>query len=413
MSNSTKAKTYSLSNGITLVAEKMPNVQSVAVSLIVPIGAATDPLGFEGTAAILVEMFAKGAGAYNSRELSQAFEDLGAHRSSSSGVELSVFNVSLLGENIEQALRLLSTMILEPRFPTDELENVKSLALQDLRALEDEPASKVMVELAAKYYPSPLGRSQYGTVSGINAISIDSLREAYAKRFSPDGAILAVAGNFDWELLQACVVKYFSSWAGKKETPVIATTSRTNQAHHIALDSSQLQIALAYPSISYEHPKYYAAKVAVGLLSGGMAGRLFIEVREKRGLVYRVSASHSAIKGRAAIFAYAGTTPENGQETLDVMLKELRGLKFGITKDELARSLADMKSRLIIQSEMSSVRSSSIANDWWNLSRVRTVEEIKQGIEAVSIDAVVSYLEEFPVDPVTLVVLGSKPLELH
>ncbi|MCB0323988.1 MAG: insulinase family protein [Bdellovibrionales bacterium] len=177
-------------------------------------------------------------------------------------------------------------------------------------------------------------------------------------------------------------------------------------------DTSQVQIALAFPSVAIEHPDYYTARVAVGVLSGGMAGRLFVEVREKRGLVYRVSASHSAARGRAAVFASAGTTPENAEETLAVMLRELRNMKEGASDEELKRAKADLKSRLIMQSELSSVRASAMVNDWWNLKRLRTLEEIKAAIDKVTSADISRHFEEHPFEPATLVTLGPKALSL-
>jgi predicted Zn-dependent peptidase len=143
-----------------------------------------------------------------------------------------------------------------------------------------------------------------------------------------------------------------------------------------------------------------------------MAGRLFVEVREKRGLVYRVGSSHNASRGRAGVFASAGTTPENAEETLAVMLSEIRGLSSGASDDELQRAKADLKSRLIIQSESSSSRASTLINDWWNLKRVRTLEEIRQGIDAVTSADIEKYYQEVPVSPITLVTLGTKSLEV-
>jgi predicted Zn-dependent peptidase len=152
--------------------------------------------------------------------------------------------------------------------------------------------------------------------------------------------------------------------------------------------------------------------MAVGILSGGMAGRLFIEVREKRGLVYRVSASHSAARKRAAIICYAGTTTDRADETLQVMVNELRNLSKGVSEEELQRAKADLKSRIIMSSESSSARAGAIISDYWNLDRVRSLEEIKASIDKVSSQDIERHLNEFPVKPITLVTLGQKGLSI-
>ncbi len=403
---------HKLANGMTLLGEEIEHVSSAAISVLVPMGSALDPLGGEGASALLGELYNKGAGPWNAQELSDQFESIGLEKSHSSGIEVSVFSGACLAENLIKGLELLSVMLLEPRLAQEELESVKQLALQDLKALEDEPSSKVMSELAQEFYPYPFGRSQLGTKEGIEALTIEALREFYEKYFVPSHAILAVAGKFNWDELTKVVEARFGGWSGQGARLEVGSLGSSNKTRHLERSTSQVQIALAYPSVSFEHPQYYAARVGVSILSGGMSGRLFIEVREKRGLVYRVSASHSAAKNRAAIFASAGTTPENAQQTLQVMLGELSRVGQNISDEELGRAKADLKSRLIMQSELTSVRAPTLVNDWWNLGALRSLEEIKAGIEAVSIADIAAYAENWPVAPITLATLGPKKLEL-
>lgn len=403
---------HRLSNGIVLLAEEMDSVASAAFSVLVPVGSAVDPEGLEGASTLLNEMLNKGAGPWNSKELSDQFERLGVHRSQGSGIEVSIFSGSMLGENLLPAVKLFGRLLLEPLLPAEELDSVKQLALQELLSLEDEPSNKVMVELARCFYPHPFGRCQLGTKEGIEGAGIDALRAFFQRQFVPEGVIIGVAGKFDWPSLQAAVEGAFGGWRGSKVIPQPGKPAERDSQFHIQRDTSQLQIALAFPSVSFDNPDYYAAKTAVGVLSGGMAGRLFIEVREKRGLVYRVSASHSAARGRAAVFCYAGTTPEKAEETLSVMVTELRKLKDGVTEEELQRAKADLKSRIVMQGELSASRASALVNDWWNIGQVRSLEDIKRAIDAVTDADIRRHLLAFPVSPITLVSLGSKAMEL-
>lgn len=401
---------HKFSNGITLLGEEVPGVSSAACSILVPYGAARDSkLGISN---IVAEMFQKGAGGYSAKELSSEFEKIGAQLGYSTGMEVSVFSTVLLEENLKKAIKLYATKLLKPSFPEEELESVVQIVLQELASLEDSPASKAAVELHKAFYKDPFGRSHLGTIESVQDISIKDVREFYTANFLPGNSVISVAGKFNWQDVIETIEKEFSSWSGGQGLLESPEPASEKQVIHIEKDTQQVQIALAYPSARHSDPEYYTAKVAVGVLSGGMAGRLFIEVREKRGLVYRVSASHSAARGRAGIFAYAGTTPENAEETLSVMRKELGGLVDGISDDELARSKADLKSRIIMQGESSSMRASSLVNDWWNLGRVRTLAEIKNAIDVVSVDDVVNYAKKFPAEAITLVSLGSKKLEL-
>ena len=399
-------------NGVTLLGEEMPELASAALCTLIPVGSAIDPEGLEGATAVLMEMLQKGAGPWDSRGLSEQFEQIGVQRYSSAGVEVSICSASMVAEHLPRAIELFSTFLIEPRLPEAELESVRSLALQDIEALEDEPASKVMNELAKKFYPFPFGRSQLGTETGVNAITPQNLKSYYEQSMRRKRLLIGVSGRFDWEKIKQTVEKCFSRWKGESPQISVPPLGASGSVFDLQQETHQIQIAMAFPSVSFGHPDYYVARVANGVLSGGMAGRLFIEAREKRGLVYRVGASHSAARGRGAMFAFAGTTPENAEETLAVMMNELSGLAKGVTAEELARAKVDLKAAVIMQSELSAVRANALVNDWWNLGRLRELSEIREGIEAVKSEDIVRHSTEYPVRPVTLVTLGEKSLEL-
>ena len=132
-------------------------------------------------------------------------------------------------------------------------------------------------------------------------------------------------------------------------------------------------------------PDYYRARAAVAVLGGYSSARLFTEVREKRGLCYSVYASYESHRDRAALLCYAGTSPDRAQETLDVMLAELRRLgRDGIDHDELETMRAGLKSSLIMAQESSMSRSAALASDWYFLNRVRPLEEISAQLDALT-----------------------------
>lgn len=412
MSSLHKIHSAELAGGITVLGEEIPHLASAAFTILIGAGAATDPQQLPGASSLLSELMQKGAGDYDCRKLSEEFESYGAHRSQSSGIEVSTISCAQLGEHLHDSLSLYGTMLAEPWFPQSELASVQALALQDLAALEDEPSSKVMHELANRFYPAPFNRSQLGTKEGIESATAENLRAYYETVYADSPLVIGVAGSFDWDKLLATVSQAFAGRKGGSKRIEVGPLPTQSASYHEQRDTKQVQIALAYPSVPLDHPLYYVGKVAVSVLSGGMAGRLFIEVREKRGLVYRVSASQSAARGRSAIFASAGTTPENAEETLAVMCNELRNVAENLDEDELQRAKADLKSKVIMRGESSFVRSASLVNDWWNLNQIRSLDELRAGIDAVSIADIEQYAKSYPVEPITLMSLGPKALEL-
>ncbi len=396
-------------NGLTLLAERMDHVRSAAFNFLVPAGCVYDPPDQIGTASVLSEMIIRGAGNRDSRALSLALDNLGLDRDESVGQYHLRFWGSTLTRNILPGLEIYADILRRPHLPADELEAVISLAQQDLQSLEDEPRQKVMVELRRRHWPMPLGRDRRGTLESLGRITAKGLKKHFQKRFSPQSTILSVAGNIDWALLKDQVARSFGDWKGEAP-PTIAMETALGGIAHLEKETTQTQIALAYPSVPFGHADYYAAQGAVQVLSGGMAARLFTEVREKRGLCYSVYASYQTFKDRACILGYAGTTNERAQETLDVTVGELRRLGDGVSADEVQRVQAGLKSSVIMAEESTSARAGALASDWYYLGRVRPVEEVQASIDNLTPEAIVAYVNKYPPENMTLVTLGPKAL---
>lgn len=403
---------HTLANGMTLLAERMEHVRSAALNFLVPAGCVYDPPRYLGLATILADLITRGAGSRDSRALMLALDSLGLDRDESVGSMHLRFWGATLASNLPAALELYADILLRPHLPAAEMEPVRALALQDLHGLEDEPRQKVLVELRRRYYPDPLGRDRRGTPEGLQRLTSDKVREHFHNYFKPAGTILSVAGNIEWEPLREQVERLFGAWTGSPETPLKVGKAPQGRKH-LPKETTQTQIAIAYPTVPFGHPDYYAAQGAVQVLSGGMSARLFTEVREKRGLCYAVWASYQTFKDRACILCYAGTTTERAQETLDVTLGEIQRLQEGISEEELQRVKAGLKSSLIMQEESTSARAGALASDWYFLGRVRGLEEIHAEVEALSPAKILAHLRSYPPQDFTIVTLGPKPLRLR
>ena len=399
-----------LKNGLSVIVEEISHVESAAYELIIPGGIVTDKKGAVGASLICAELTSRGAGGMDSKALSNGFEDAGIRHGEGGGFDKVSYRGSLLAEKLPLALTLVSQMVLDPALPEDELSSIKSLYLQDIKALEDNPARKCMVELGKRYYPDPFARPSMGTIEGIENASIDEIEAVWKKNFTPSRAILSVAGKVNAKEVLDQVLKLFGNWSGESVVLPKFGELPKHESIHIESDSAQLQIALSYPSVKFGEPLYYTSKVGSGILSGGMFGRLFIEVREKRGLCYSVFARHSATKDFGTVTAYAGTTPARAQETLDVMVKELRSIPGTVTKEELQRAKANLKSSLIISEESAGARASSNASDYFLDGRVRSLDEISDRIDVVGLDSVDQFFTEYPANSFMLLTLGATKL---
>jgi predicted Zn-dependent peptidase len=402
-------------NGLVLVGEVMPGVQSAAFTLLIPAGAAyevADGINVGGGAATMVaEWITRGAGNRDSRCLLTALDNLGVIHSEGAQTLHTSLSAATLGRNLIPALEIFADIVLRPLCDDDEVEPIRALCLQNLRSLEDDPASKVIYELRRRHFPDPWGRPSPGTTEDICRLTSDSLRSFYRTAYRPNGTILGVAGAIDWPQLKNVVGRLFGGWRPQPD-PQLRERPRGPQRDHITRETQQIQIALAHPAATVVSPDYYRARAAVAILGGYSSARLFTEVREKRGLCYSVYASYESQRDRAALLCHAGTSTDRAQETLDVMLDELQRLgREGIELEELETMRAGLKSSLIMAQESSMSRSSTLASDWYFLRRVRPLEEISSELDALTPESVSRYAAGFASrTDLTILTLGPTPL---
>jgi predicted Zn-dependent peptidase len=401
---------HEFENGLALVAEPMPDVESAAFTILLPAGAAYDPPARAGLATLTCEMMLRGSGNRNSRQFISDLENLGVQRGESVASAHMSFGGATLAKNISKVIRIYADLLRRPHLPGDQLDASRQVAIQELRSIEDDPGHKVMLELKRRHYPAPWGTPSEGEMAALEAISIDDIRAHYGK-ISPTGMIIGVAGRIEWSKLKDVVGDLFGDWKPHAISEPVEG-SRGPAIEHLSHPSNQTQIGIAFPSVPYRHPDYFQASGAVGVLSGGMSSRLFTEVREKRGLCYSVYASYHTQRDRASVLCYAGTSADRAQETLDVTMHELTRLFKGVLPEELERLKARVKSGLIMQGESSSARSSAIARDWYHLGQARTLEELGRLVDALTVDSINEYLAECPPRQFTIVTLGPSPLTI-
>jgi predicted Zn-dependent peptidase len=398
-----------LPNGLWLVAEPNDAAGSLSMTMLTPAGVAAEPQGMQGAAALLEEMMARGAGGLDTRAHCDALDQLGVQRGT--GVETHHIRLSatMIADKLPKALPLLLDMVTDPALEDAALKPSRDLALQSIQSLDDEPQQKVMLDLRHRFYPAPLGRSPYGSEQDIRAMSADALRDFWRASCVPNGSILGFAGKLDWPELRDRVAAHLSRWEGGRDG-VQPSGQGPRGYHHTQADTSQVHIALAYDAVPEPDGNSLLQRAAVAALSGGMSGRLFTEVREKRGLCYSVYATYAAGRDRGAVFGYAGTTTPRAQETLDVMAGELRRLSQGIDGSEFQRAVVGMKSRLVMQGESTGARAGALATDQYILGRPRSLDELADRVDAVTPDALNRFLKDNPPGDMTITTIGPEPL---
>ena len=402
---------HTFPNGLTLLVEKMPGVQSAAMTFVIDAGGSTDPADHTGSATVLCDLVLRGAGQRDSRALTDYLDSLGLQRSSSVGIHHARFGSAALAERVLDALPTYADIVRRPHLPSDGFEAARDLALQSLEGIDDDPRQKLMIKLREWHFPSPFGRNTMGEKSHLEKLTVESVKTDWQRRYRARNAIIALAGNVDFNHAKELIEKSFGDWQSG-EAMTIQQTPPPGNYRHEPQQSEQTHIGLAYASIPETHPDYYTLRLGTEILSGGMSGRLFTEIREKKALVYNVSAGYSSLKGSGSIMGYAGTSNDRAQATLDTFIAELYRFAEGVSEQELARAKTGLKASTIMQGESTSSRSGAIAHDFFMRGRIRTLDEIKTAIDGVTLDQLNSFLKNHPPGPFTIVTVGPKELNL-
>lgn len=404
--------TRRLKNGLTFLAEPMSGVRSASVTWLVPAGCAFDPVEKQGLSAMWTELVMRGAGALDSRAQADALDRLGVSRGCESGTFTLRIGATCVGERVVEALPLLVDMVRVPRMEESAIEPARDLCLQSIASVMDDPQERAMLLCKARHHASPMDRSGLGTPEGLAAITREDAAGRWAEAVRPGTSIFAVAGAIDADEVAGRLERLCEGWEGTTADPGWGKAAVRGYAHEEDA-SSQVQIVLAHDGPTEGSADAILEKVVLTVLSGGMSGRLFTEVREKRGLCYAVSASYRGDRDLGVVTAYVGTTQQRAQESLDVLWGELMRIQSPegrVTEEEFERAVVGLKAGLIFSGESTAARSGALAADMRKLGRARTLAELASMIDAVTLDQVNGYLARRKMGRVTIQTLGPEAL---
>jgi len=400
-----------LDNGIVLLGEHLPGLESVAIAFHTPAGAVYDGAGRCGLATLSGEMMLRGAGKRTSRQIVEDLEGAGVQWSQSVSTSHSSFSGAMVARQLPVALPIYADILRRPLLTIEELENARQMVLQNLAGTEDDPAHRAMSALRQLRYPAPWGMPSEGISADVEQLGIDAVRSFVAAHVRPAATIIAIAGRIDWDDFVGRIKVLLGDWNTGVAEPV-QSGSRGPRFRHVPHESQQTHIAVSWSLPPYRSDDSYEATAALAILGGGSSSRLFSEVRERRGLCYSVSAGYHTLRDFASAICYSGTSAARAQETLDVMLAEIARLPGTLEAAELDRVKARAKSALVMQQESSAARAGGIARQWYHLGMVRTLAAELTRYDRLSIASIEGWLAANPPCELSVVSLGKEPLEV-
>ncbi len=381
-------RTSRLSNGLTVVSDRMETVETATIGLWVDAGTRDETPEINGVAHLLEHMAFKGTARRSARDIAEQIESVGGHLNAHTGREYTAYYASVLKEDVELALDIIADIVMNSVFDEAELTRERAVVLQEIGEAADTPDDAVFDNFQEAAFPGqPLGWPVLGTEDRIRAMPRAALVDYMATRYAARRMVLAAAGKVDHDAIVAQAERVLAG-LGHDGPPARAPASYGGGESREARELEQVHLVLGLHGMGFHDADLYAASVTSTALGGGMSSRLFQEVRERRGLAYSVY-SFTSVYGDDGLFGiYAGTGEHEVQELIPVLCEEVAKLGAEVTEMELSRARAQLKASQLMSLESSYARCEQVARHMMVFGRVIPIEEIVGRIAAVDADGV-------------------------
>jgi predicted Zn-dependent peptidase len=399
-----------LPNGARMVFDAMPGLRTAAVGVFLGAGARFEPAERNGLAHFLEHMAFKGAKGHNARQVAEAIEAHGASINAATEYERTSYFVRCLSDHAPEMLDIALSLVFAPDHPLDEIEREKGVVLQEIGEASDQPDDLVF-ELAqeASYGDHPLGRPILGVESTLGAITRDDLIGFAARNYAPHRTVISVAGAFDRAAIEDTVHRWFDGRPRLGELPSQPPHMATASVRTAARKLEQCHLVLGRRAPSAVSDDRFAARIFAEIFGGGMASRLFQEVRESRGLAYTIDASAEQYSDVGRVSVYAGCATKDAAEVVRItsgIWNELAGA--GPTEAELSRAKAIAAASYAMAVEAPAMRAGSAAYELLTFGRVICMEEVLQRIDTVTVADVRRVAQESLELPAIAAAVGPK-----
>ncbi|MBR4235109.1 MAG: insulinase family protein [Clostridia bacterium] len=384
-------QTAVLSDKLRVIGVPMPTFRSVSLGLWVDSGSVYENDDTNGISHFIEHMLFKGTKKRSARQIAEEMDAVGGMLNAFTDVENTCFYTSVLGAHLPLAMDMISDLVLNSRLDPADVEREKGVVLEEINMAEDTPDDLVFELLnTAHFGVQPISRPVLGKAENVSRFTREDIRAYMDARYRPDGAVLAVAGSYDWDALLAQAEDLYSCWqpSGIKR-PEIALAPHEPCVIRREKDMEQTHVCIGFDGPSQLSDDYYAFSVVNTVLGGSMSSRLFQSIREERGLAYNVFTSLSTTLTSGLFSVYAGMSPENANQVVELTLKEIEKLgRDGISRKEFGQAREQTLSSLIMAMESTSNRMKSAGRRLLMRGDTVTQDELISRINAIKYEQV-------------------------
>lgn len=403
-----------LSNGLVIIVTENPVADIVSARILFKAGTGHEARTRAGLFSLLTTLLTKGTTRFSSMEIAEQVESIGASLGTDASADYSLMSLKTVSADFTDMLALAAELLRTATFPEEELALEQRLTLQSIRSMQEQPFTVAYNALRlAMYGEHPYGLPGIGSEESVMAISQADIQSAHREYFRPDNCVIAIAGRITQTQAVELVAQNFGDWVAP-ETPIPSRIyppvpeAVTHQS--IAQATNQAIIIVGYRAPSVKDPDYAALKLISTYLGNGLSSRLFVELREKQGLAYDVSAFYPTRLGPSQFVTYIGTAPTNAAIALSGLRQETE--RLGQTP-LLPEELEAAKNKLLGQYALGKQTNAQIAQlmGWYETLGLGTHfdEDFQAAMADVSIDAIQAVAQTYLTNPFT-VILGPEDM---
>ncbi len=397
-----------LPNGLRVITETMPSVRSVAVGAWVDTGSRDETGAEAGCSHFLEHLLFKGSERLSAMDIAQGFDAVGARSNAFTSKEYTCYWAQLRDEDLPMGVDLLGEMLQRPAFRQEEIDSESHVVLEEINMNEDDPADVAHDCYARALWDShALALPVLGTRDSIAGMSRDVIAGYWGRRYHPGSVVISAAGHIEHDDAVAMVAERFGDWEGPANAHghhapdisarVVVRTRETEQAH----------LVIGSEALTRHDDRRFAFGLLNHVMGSGMSSRLFHEIREVRGLAYAVYSFRIPYADSGAYGIYAGTTPSNTHQVLELVNEELdKVIADGITAEELERAKGNMKGSLALSMEDTNSRMVRLGRHELTDVEHLTLDESVARIDAVTLGDVHQVAKEIYSAPRVLGAVG-------
>jgi len=384
---------HTLENGLKILMVPVPTYQSISVGFFVAVGSRYETDRHAGISHFIEHMLFKGTPTLpNSGLIAEAIEGIGGSSNAYTSQDSTVYYAKVAASQAATAIEYLTDLLRHSLFAAADIKKEKQVINEEISMVFDQPDTWVSILADQLLWPDhPLGYNIAGSPESLARITRKSLLEFFQRSYHPANLLVAVGGAFNPDDIVAQLSRLLGDWQPAplppfKAAPLLQTAARC-QIEPRPIEQGHLCLTL--PCLSRSHPDRFALSVLNTVLGDGMSSRLFLNIREDKGLAYAIDSGLNLLQDTGSLEIYAGVDPDRAAEALQAILLELERLRQEpVSARELRRAKEYLKGRLVLSLEDTFSRASWVAYQALFMPAIKSSEEVLAAYDAVSADEV-------------------------